>query len=427
MVAQRSDLQIAQPLTLKCGLTLPNRLVKAAMAEQLTGADQLPNERILTLYKHWAQGGWGLIITGHVHVDDTYLGAPTDLAISTHLPQETVLAAYSALARSSQGITTPDQQPRTPTIVQLNHPGRQSPRGTGRRGLFAPSIAPSAVPISLGTSFVARALRVLGFGTPRAMTTAEIADVVAQFARAARVCAEAGFEGVEVHAAHGYLLSQFLSGRSNTRTDGYGGDARARARVVVEVVRAVRAAVEGFEGFCVGVKLNSADHQNEGEVADCVEQVRAIVEAGVDFVEVSGGSYEDPKMIWGNDGPDGQEEKSDRTKAREAFFLEFAQVIRKEFPDVPLMVTGGFSSRGGMERAVVDGDCDLVGLARPAVVNPSTPNNVVFNVEVKDQDATLYRKKTKTPWFFKWIGIPIVGAGMDSQSYVNQIHELSKA
>ncbi|EAQ86159.1 hypothetical protein CHGG_07412 [Chaetomium globosum CBS 148.51] len=194
-MGEPSDLQIAQPLTLKCGLTLPNRLVKAAMAEQMAGPNQLPDERMLTLYKHWAQGGWGLIITG------------------------------------------------------------------------------------------------------------------------------------------------------------VGG-----------------------------------------------------------------------QMIWGNDGPDGaQEEKSDRTRAREAFFLEFARLIRKEFPDVPLMVTGGFSSRGGMEKAVVDGDCDLIGLARPAVLNPSLPNNLVLNPEVKDQDARVYRKKNKTPWFAKFIGLPIIGAGMDS------IHAMAKA
>lgn len=123
-------------------------------------------------------------------------------------------------------------------------------------------------------------------------------------------------------------------------------------------------------------------------------------------------------MIWGNDGPDGavQEEKSDRTKAREAFFLEFAQVIRKEFPEVPLMVTGGFSTRAGMEKVVVDGDCDLVGLGRPAVLNPLLPNTVILNPEVKDEDAALYRKKNETPWFVKAMGVPVVGAGIDSVS-----------
>ncbi|KAH6641316.1 NADPH dehydrogenase [Chaetomium tenue] len=355
-----SDLQIAQPLTLKCGLTLPNRLVKAAMAEQMAGPNQLPDERMLTLYKHWAQGGWGLIITGHVHIDDAHLGAPADPALSPSLPSDTLITAYSALARASQTTNPQSASPpkrnqpgHTPTIIQLNHPGRQSPRGAGTRSLLTPALAPSAVPLSLGPGLLARALRVLAFGTPKAMSVAEIEGVVGQFARAAR---------------------------------------------------------------------------REGEVGEWVEQVRAVVEEGVDFVEVSGGSYEDPKMIWGNDGPDGaQEEKSDRTKAREAFFLEFARLIRKEFPDVPLMVTGGFSSRGGMERAVVDGDCDLIGLARPAVLNPLLPNNLVLNSEVKDQDARVYRRKHKTPWFAKFLGLPVIGAGMDSQFYVNKIHEMAKA
>lgn len=236
-----------------------------------------------------------------MHVDDAHLGAPHDPALSLSLPESTLTTAYSALARASQQHPQqPQQHQHTPTIVQLNHPGRQSPRGTGTRSLFAPSLAPSAIPVSLGPGLLATALRILGFGTPRAMTGAEIEGVVGQFARAARVCAEAGFDGVEVHAAHGYLLSQFLSGRSNRRGDEYGGDARGRVRVLVEVVKAVRAATEGVrEGFCVGVKLNSVDHQSEGEMRDCVEQVRAVVEAGVDFVEVSGGSYEDPKVSFG--------------------------------------------------------------------------------------------------------------------------------
>lgn len=119
-------------------------------------------------------------------------------------------------------------------------------------------------------------------------------------------------------------------------------------------------------------------------------------------------------MINGNGESEDEEKKSDRTKAREAFFLEFARAIRNEFPNVPLMVTGGFSSRGGMEQAVADGDCDLIGLGRPAVLNPSAPNNVIFNPEVQDQDAVLYRKKNKTPWLIKQLGLGVVGAGMDS-------------
>ncbi len=277
------------------------------------------------------------------------------------------------------------------------------------------------------------------------MTVPEIETVISQFARAARVVADAGFDGVEIHAAHGYLLSQFLSAKVNKREDGYGGDARGRARLVAEVVRAVREETKGKEGFCVGVKVNSVDFQGEGdrELREWVEQVGVMVEAGVDFVEVSGGSFEDPKvgapffflflssfcfpssllrlwrwltiqMMTGNGEPEDDEEKSDRTKAREAFFLEFARAIRNEFPNVPLMVTGGFSSRRGMEQAVADGDCDLIGLGRPAILNPSAPNNVIFNHEVQDQDAVLYRKKNKTPWLMKQLGLGVIGAGIDS-------------
>ncbi len=119
-------------------------------------------------------------------------------------------------------------------------------------------------------------------------------------------------------------------------------------------------------------------------------------------------------MFQNSVGPDPNEGKSDRTIAREAFFLEFAKILRKEFPDVPLMVTGGFSSRLGLERAVADGDCDLVGLGRPAATNPSLPNNIIFNAEIKDQDATLYRKQNKTPWILKQLGMASVGAGIDS-------------
>ena len=126
-------------------------------------------------------------------------------------------------------------------------------------------------------------------------------------------------------------------------------------------------------------------------------------------------------MMVGNGEPHEEEQKSDRTKAREAFFLEFAKVIRKEFPDVPLMVTGGFCSRGGMEQAVAEGACDLVGLGRPAALNPSIPNNIVFNPEVKDQDATVYRKKVTTPWIMKQIGLGAIGAGMDSVCFVSRM------
>lgn len=178
--------------------------------------------------------------------------------------------------------------------MQINHPGRQSPIGAGARSLCAQNLAPSAIALDMGDGWLAKSAVSMVFGTPKAMTEEDISDVVARFAGAARLAAEAGFAGVEVHAAHGYLLSTFLTAKSNQRTDGYGGSARNRARIVVEVVEAIRKATP--KGFCVGVKLNSADHQTAEALRDSIEQIEAIAEAGVDFLEISGGSYEDPRV-----------------------------------------------------------------------------------------------------------------------------------
>ncbi|KAK0636404.1 NADH:flavin oxidoreductase/NADH oxidase [Bombardia bombarda] len=403
-----TQLRIAQPITLKCGLTLPNRLIKAAMAENQGVEHNLPNEPLENVYKAWARGGWGLVITGNVQVDDVYLGAPGDMTFDTSLSPATVAAAFSNWAASCAG---------APTVVQLNHPGRQSPIGAGKHGFMTKSVAPSAVPMDMGSGLIARALNRLIFGTPREITVAEIQGVIDNFVRAARVCAEAGFQGVQIHAAHGYLLAQFLSSKVNQRTDAYGGTPEKGAKIVVDIIKAVRAATP--KGFCVGIKLNSVDHQSPSELQDCIKQLRLITDAGVDFLEVSGGSYEDPSFT-------GDGTKSTRTRAREAFFLEFATAIRSEFPGVPLAVTGGFRSRQGLEAAVASGDCDLVGLGRPAIINPALPSNTVLNPEIKDQDATLYVKTVPMPWFVKAIGAKFVGAGVENTWYSARIKEMSK-
>ncbi|KAK3995569.1 NADH oxidase 3 [Cladorrhinum sp. PSN332] len=412
---QPDSLQIAKPLTLKCGLTLPNRLVKAAMAEWLNDSEtKLPSDKLNSLSKHWATGGWGMLITGNVDVDPRHTGSPEDVVVDPSLPVDSILPSFTRWAESfkfSTSFSDDDGNKRPPVLVQINHPGRQSPRGAGSRGFFGKTVAPSAVAINWGPGILAWLLRTAVFGTPRELTIPEVDEVVRNFAHAARVVAEAGFDGVQIHGAHGYLLSQFLSSRTNKRTDKYGGSAEKRARVVVEIIEAVREATREFKGFAVGIKLNSADHQSEREVEDVVKQFKMIAEAGVDFVEVSGGSYENPSMALG------LENKSERTKAREAFFLEFASLARRELPGVPLLVTGGFSSRLGMENAVARGDCDLVGLGRPAILNPTLPGNTIFNREVKDEDAKLYRGKNEPSWLIKQLGIRAVGAGADTVSF----------
>jgi 2,4-dienoyl-CoA reductase-like NADH-dependent reductase (Old Yellow Enzyme family) len=156
-------------------------------------------------------------------------------------------------------------------------------------------MAPSAVPLSLGPGLLPTLIRTLVFGTPREMTGADIDDVVARFARTARLAADAGFAGVEIHAAHGYLLAQFLSESANRRTDAYGGSPAARSKIILDIIRAIRAAVPK-KGFAVGIKVNSADHQSPREFSACREQLKLIAEEGVDFLEISGGDYENPTV-----------------------------------------------------------------------------------------------------------------------------------
>lgn len=283
-------LELATPLTLPCGLTIPNRLAKAAMAEAWADKQQLPQADMIETYGHWAQGDWGLVLTGNVQVDMAQLGQREDVAVNdAAMPRASLLAAWTRWAAAAS-------QHGTRAVVQLNHPGRQSIPGAGSHGYLGKTLAPSAVPVRLGDGLLARLLSRVVFGTPRAMTADDIAYVVRRFAEGARLAHDAGFAGVEVHAAHGYLLAQFLSARTNRRTDEYGGSPRKRARIVVEVVRAIRDAVPASTGFCVGVKFNSVDHQSPDALDACVEQLQDIAAAGIDFLEISGGTYEDPSV-----------------------------------------------------------------------------------------------------------------------------------
>ncbi|KAM7202574.1 NADH:flavin oxidoreductase/NADH oxidase [Naviculisporaceae sp. PSN 640] len=442
------DLNIAKPLTLKSGLVLPNRLVKAAMAESLGDSSGLPTDtRLLSAYESWAQGQWGMILTGNVQIDRRYLGSPQDVyidppSLSDPAVRASVLAAFKKYAEASKSQSSTGNGKSAAAIVQINHPGRQSPVGAGSRPFMTKNLAPSPVPLTLGgtgtSSPLSYLLTKLMFGTPREMTIPEINDIISRFAETSLLLAEAGFDGVEIHGAHGYLLSQFLSPRSNKRTDSYGGTPANRARIVVEIIHAIREKIakDGrFPTFVVGIKVNSVDSQADGEkgLQDLIEQLKLIVDAGVDFVEISGGSYDDPAMFIGVDGDDSKPvKKSASSEKREAFFQTFASAIRdslsKSQNQTPLMLTGGFRTRKGMEHALSTGDCDLVGIGRPAVINPHLPANVLLNKEIKDQDAILYAKKLPLPGWFagiaKWILPTVIGAGYETAWYGDKIKEV---
>lgn len=337
---------VAAPLTLPCGQVVKNRIAKSAMSEALGTKAHTPRPGLATLYKRWADGGLGLSITGNVMVCQDALGEPGNVVID-HGVSTAGLSAWAAAAKVHQGHC----------YVQLNHPGRQAPAM-----LNPETIAPSAVPFE-------GPLR-KNFRTPRAMTTADIERVVHAFAHAAKTCEEAGFDGVQIHGAHGYLVSQFLSPRTNQRTDAYGGNAANRRRFAEEVYRAIRAATG--PRFGVAIKLNSADFQRGGITeAESADTLAALAEAGMDFVEISGGNYESPAMV----------SPRESTRAREAYFLAFAEAVRNR-TRVPLMVTGGFRTSRGMKEAL-DAGIDLVGLARPLALYPDLPQRLLTEPDVQ--------------------------------------------
>lgn len=328
---------LARPLTLPCGAVLANRIAKAAMSEQLGDRANRPTERLDRLYERWGATGSGLVITGNVMVDRRHVGEPRNVVVEDErdLP---ALRRWAAAGRA-HGMAL---------WAQVNHPGRQALRIAGSR-----PVAPSAI-----------APRIPGAVTPRALSEAEIGEIVARFARTAAVVREAGFDGVQLHGAHGYLISQFLSPLANRREDGWGGDAVRRRRFAMEVVRATRAAVG--PDFPVGIKLNSADFQRGGFTEEeSGEVVAALAGAGIDLIEISGGTYEAPAMM----GSASQPARAS-TRAREAYFLDYAVRVRDRAPGVPLMVTGGFRSAEAMRDAVGSGKCDVVGLGRPLALHP---------------------------------------------------------
>jgi len=327
------------PLTLPNGSTLPNRLAKAAMEENMADAGQVPGAALRRLYQSWAEGGAGLIITGNVMVDGRAVTGPGGVVLEA----ETPLAPFKQWAQAARGHGAQ-------VWMQINHPGRQLMANLGGNAW-----APSAVALEMGKHSKL-------FAQPVAMTAAQIEEVILRFAATAHAAEQAGFNGVEIHAAHGYLVSQFLSPLTNRRDDEWGGSLANRARLLLEIVRAVRARVS--PGFSVAVKLNSADFQRGGFSEDDAKQVVLMLnELAVDMIELSGGSYESPAM---------QGRTADgRTLAREAYFLEFAKVLAG-VARMPVMTTGGISRPEVAEQVLASGVA-VAGIATAMAEVPDLP------------------------------------------------------
>lgn len=273
------------------------------------------------------------------------------------------------------------------------------------------------------------------FGAPREMTRREVDEAIQQFVEGAKQAHLAGFKGIELHGAHGYLIAQFLSPKTNLRTDEFGGTPAKRAEMVLRIIKGIRAATS--PQFCIGIKMNSVDvsEQGDGGLEAGLEQMGLIIDAGVDFIEISGGSYENPSMLQvdltapaiGTTTPAAPARTlKASTMAREAFFLDFAKTVRERYPKIPLMVTGGFRSRAGMEAALESGACDIIGIGRPAAVVPQLPQLVLLNKEVSDADAKLQLRRVEMGWLMSKVPIKALGAGAESKYYGEQIQRMAK-
>ena len=374
---------IASSFTLPNGSVLKNRIAKSAMSENFGTRNQAPSKGLINAYKVWAKGNPGLLITGNVMIDRMALGEARNVVVEDYKNFELL----KKWARSVEG-TGVHLWP------QINHPGRQA-----FAAINSEIVGPSAISLNLGSASKM-------FKIPKALSDEEIWSIIKRFGNTARIMKEAGFTGCQIHGAHGYLVSQFLSPNSNVRSDQWGGSLSNRARFVLEVYREIRRQVGS--DYPIAIKINSADFQRGGfSEEESLEVIRFLDNEGIDLIEISGGTYERPAMI------NGDRKKS--TISREAYFLDYIEKARKLIT-TPLMLTGGFRSVSVMEQALVDGNLDVVGLARPFCLYPNLANQIF--------DGSVERFETPIPQ----IGIKFLDklGGVELPWYELQIQRIGK-
>lgn len=330
------------------GRTAKNRFLKAPMTERLChwnkegediSARGFPSEEYTRLYQRWGEGEIGVIVAGNLMLRyDAVEAFGNPILQDDHDNRTEAFRKVAEITKAHGSLF----------VAQLSHPGRQ-----GGAALNPNPVSASDVQLKIewaGNKF----------NKPRALTVPEIKDVVKMWGETAYLCHKAGFDGVQVHCAHGYLLAQFLSPTTNLRTDEYGGNFENRSRIIFEIIDEVKRRVQD-PSFIICVKLNSVEFQPKGQTPDdCKNLCLKLEEAGIDFVDLSGGTFEGRAF----------EHKKESTKARESYFIEFAEMIRPLLKKTKVYVTGGFRTANGMASAIKDGACDGVGIGRPLGAEP---------------------------------------------------------
>ncbi len=324
---------LSASFTLPCGTEIPNRFIKSAMSENNADRGGKISGRLLKLYETWGEGGTGILISGNVMTDSRALNEKRNIVVE----DESDLEGLRKMGELAQAHGSH-------LWMQINHPGRQAPNWNKE------TVSASDVQLPMKKMF----------DKPRPMTDEEVMDQIERYGNTAAIAKKAGWKGVQIHGAHGYLVSQFLSPITNKRTDRWGGSLENRARFPLEIYRNMRAKVG--PDFPIGIKINSADFQRGGFTEEeSLEVIDLLSAEGIDMIEVSGGTYERAAMMGST--------KKKSTQEREAYFADFIVKARKR-TSKPLLLTGGFRTFDTMAQAVANDELDFVGMARPYAVYP---------------------------------------------------------
>ncbi|KAF8069081.1 hypothetical protein FPV67DRAFT_1414625 [Lyophyllum atratum] len=418
-------------ITLPCGRSLQNRLVKVAMYEHLAGfTGGPPNKHHYSLYSKWAEFDWGMVITGNVQVSNTHLTLGRDIILPRDLSEES-LRPFKQWVSSMQGSSGRGGL----KVMQLSHAGRQSTNFIGGRYPFQRPFAPSSIRVKAKESgWLTDTLHALAFQTPLPMSVKDIDDLVEAFVKGAIVASESRFDGVQLHAAHGYLLAQFISPTSNERTDDYSASPDNALRLLHRVVSAIRAVVA--KDFILGIKLNAADYAVSDEVDKSdriLDHFRAIALWGeVDFIEVSGGDYEKPEFMT-------------TSSPRQALFSRFSKAamdnlesLRASAPSARLpliLLTGGLRTPELLHTALTSRHAHLLGIGRGSVLCPDLPRLLKQRQLAGAQsylDPGWSSPFRAEPDLTAWSQIrrflptvPLVGAGINMAWYIVEMRRLA--
>ncbi|NQU07378.1 MAG: NADH:flavin oxidoreductase [Candidatus Abyssubacteria bacterium] len=326
--------EVFEPITLN-RMQFPNRFVRSATYEGLAGHDGKVTDALLRLYDDLAGGEIGMVVVGYAYIQPNGKGSPGMLGIWSDGHLEGLARLADAAHRRGSKI-----------VSQIVHCGRQ----TFPQLISGPPVAPSPVPVGKSGDIA------------HELTSSEIEEIIESFAKAAARAKTAGFDAVQIHCAHGYLLSQFLAGNTNKRTDRYGGDIKGRATALFEVYSRVRETVG--EDYPVLIKMNCADFVEGGlELEESLWVAKKLSEMGIDAVEISGGT-------WDTQAEEGKSiQKGVPRKRPEAYFLPYAEKFRESVA-APIITVGGIRTLETARKIVREGRADMVSLCRPFICEP---------------------------------------------------------